>query len=189
MQTISSLKSFDLIVLSGEICKETKTKGNMSLDLHIISPEPIIKHGTGVYVRENGQTHELKTMEEVRAHFPDKDLSHIHEFDYEDEDFWHGNITHNMGKMAREVPVESTNLSLFDLLWYPKEQGFNSAGAPRYREFVLKGYIYLRSHREELLPLNPENGWGNYDLLLAFTEDFLLHLIRAGDDYLVEAGV
>gem|GEM_PF-6049046 len=49
----------------------------MSLDLHIITPEPVIKHGTGVYVRENGQTLELKTMEEVRAHFPDKDLSHM----------------------------------------------------------------------------------------------------------------
>lgn len=59
----------------------------MSLDLHIISPEPVIKHGTGIYIRENGQTLELKTMEEVQAHFPDKDLSHICEFDYEDEDF------------------------------------------------------------------------------------------------------
>ena len=189
MQTNSSLKSFDLVDFTGEICDKNKTKGIMSLDLHIISPEPVIKHGTGVYIRENGQTLELKTMEEVQAHFPDKDLSQICEFDYEDEDFWHGNITHNMGKMAREVPVEGTNLSLYDLLWHPEDQGFNSAGAPGYRVYVLKGYIYLRAHREELLPLNPDNGWGNYDLLLSFTEDFLVHLIRAGDDFRVEAGV
>ncbi len=161
----------------------------MSLDLHIISPDPVIRHGTGVYVRENGQTLELKTLEEVRAHFPDKDLSRVQEFDYADESFWHGNITHNMGRMAREVPVERTNLSLYDLLWHPEDHGFNSAGAPFYREYVLKGYIYLRAHRQELLSLNPENGWGNYDLLLAFTEDFLLNLIRAGDDYPIEAGV
>lgn len=188
-QTNSSLKSFELDVFSGEICNENKTKGNMSLDLHIISQEPVKKHGTGVYIRENGQTLELKTMEEVRAHFPGKDLSHIHEFDYEDENFWHGNITHNMGEMACEVPVEGTNLSLYDLLWQPEDHGFNSAGSPCYRELVLKGYLYLRAHRQELLPLNPDNGWGHYDLLLTFTEDFLLHLIRAGDDCRIEAGV
>jgi len=49
----------------------------MSLDLYITSKTPIRKRGTGVYVRENGQTVELKTMEEVRSHFPDSDLSHI----------------------------------------------------------------------------------------------------------------
>lgn len=69
----------------------------MSLDLYIISPKPVVKHGTGVYIRENGRNVELKTMEEVRAHFPDSDLSYIHEFDYTDENYWHANITHNMG--------------------------------------------------------------------------------------------
>lgn len=49
----------------------------MSLDLYITSKTPIRKRGTGVFVRENGQTVELKTMEEVRSHFPDADLSHI----------------------------------------------------------------------------------------------------------------
>ena len=158
----------------------------MSLDLYIISPEPVIKHGTGVYVRENGQTLELKTIEEARAHFPDRDLSHIREYDYEDENFWHGNITHNMGKMAREVPVEGTNLTLYDLLWHPEDQGLNMAGAPGYREYVLKGFSYLRSHRKELLPFNPDNGWGNYDQLLEFTENFLIHLIKAEDAFPVK---
>ena len=159
----------------------------MSLDLYIISPEPVIKHGTGVYIRENGQTLELKTLEEVRAHFPDSDLSHIQEFDYEDDEFWHGNITHNMTDMASKVPVKGTEWSLYDLLWRPDEHGIDKAGAPGYREAVLKGYLYLRGHKEELSPLNPDNGWGNYDLLFAFTEDFLLHLIRAGDDFAVTA--
>lgn len=158
----------------------------MSLDLYIIAPEPVIKHGTGVYVRENEQTLELKTKDEVRAHFPDRDLSHIQEFDYEDENFWHGNITHNMGKMAREVPVEGTNLTLYDLLWHPEDQGLNMAGAPGYRGYVLKGFIYLRSHRKELLPFNPDNGWGNYDQLLEFTENFLIHLVKAEDTFPVK---
>ena len=154
----------------------------MSLDLHIISKAPIRKRGTGVYVRENGQTVELKTMEEVRSHFPDADLSHISVYEYEDEDFWHGNITHNMNEMASKVPIEDTELTLYDLLWRPDEHNFATAGSLNYRESVLKGYLYLRTHKEDLLPLNPDNGWGNYDQLLAFTLDFLQHLIVADDE-------
>jgi len=159
----------------------------MSLDLYIISKAPIRKCGTGVYVRENGQTVELKTMEQVRSHFPDADLSHISVHEYEDEDFWQGNITHNMNKMATEVPIENTELTLYDLLWRPDEHCFATAGSKGYREYVLNGYLYLRTHKEELLPLNPDNGWGNYDQLLAFTLDFLQHLIAADDDFEIYA--
>ena len=101
----------------------------MSLDLYITSKTPIRKRGTGVYVRENGQTVELKTMEEVRSHFPDADLSHISVHEYEDGDFWHGNITHNMNEMASEVPIEGVELTLYDLLWRPDEHGFATAGS------------------------------------------------------------
>lgn len=159
----------------------------MSLDLHITSKSPIRKRGTGVYVRENGQTFELKTMEEVRSHFPDADLSHISVYEYEDDNFWHGNITHNMNEMASEVPIEGTELTLYDLLWRPDEHNIASAGSPGYREYVLKGYLYLRAHKAELLRLNPDNGWGNYDQLLAFTLDFLQHLLAADDDFEIHA--
>ena len=159
----------------------------MSLDLYITSRTPIRKRGTGVYARENGQTVELKKMEEVHSHFPDADLSHISVYEYEDEDFWHGNITHNMNKMASEVPIEGTKLTLYDLLWRPDEHGFATAGSSSYREYMLKGYLYLRTYKEELLPLNPDNGWGNYDQLLAFTLDFLQHLITADDDFEIYA--
>ena len=49
----------------------------MSLDLYIKTNAPVIKRGTGVYVREDGKNRELKTMAEVQEHFPDADLSHI----------------------------------------------------------------------------------------------------------------
>ena len=159
----------------------------MSLDLRITSKILIHKRGTGVYVRENGQTIELKTMEEVRSHFPDADLSHISVYEYEDDNFWYGNITHNMNEMASEVLIEDTELTLYDLLWRPDEHSFATAGSPDYREYVLKGYLYLRAHKEELLPLNPDNGRDNYDQLLAFTLDFLHHLIAADDDYEIYA--
>ena len=42
----------------------------MSLDLYIKSKTPILKHGTGVYVREKGGTRELESIAEVRKYFP-----------------------------------------------------------------------------------------------------------------------
>lgn len=45
----------------------------------------------------------------------------------------------------------------------------------------------MHSKEEELLPLNPANGWGNYDQLLAFTLNFLQHLIPANDDFEIYA--
>ena len=92
-----------------------------------------------------------------------------------------------MNDMARHVPIEGSDLTLYDLLWRPEEQGFLAAGSRGYREAVLKGYLFLRGHGESLAQFNPANGWGDYDLMLSFTEDFLLHLIKAGDEFPVEA--
>lgn len=44
----------------------------MSLDIYIISPEPIKKKSTGIFARIDGQTREL-TKEEAITHFPDID--------------------------------------------------------------------------------------------------------------------
>ena len=67
----------------------------MSLDLYIKSEKTKQERGTGVYVRENGRTVELKTLDEVKKHFPNADFSHIREDIYETNIVWHENITHN----------------------------------------------------------------------------------------------
>ena len=43
----------------------------MSLDLYIKSNTPVKHRGTGIYIREQGGTRELKTKEEVLKYFPD----------------------------------------------------------------------------------------------------------------------
>lgn len=53
---------------------ERKIIITMSLDLYIYSRRPVRHQGTGVFVRDNGQTRELKTIDEVQYHFPDADL-------------------------------------------------------------------------------------------------------------------
>ena len=57
----------------------------MSLDLYIRSHHPVKHRGTGVVIRDNGQTRELKTVEEVKAHFPDADTSDIDIREWEDD--------------------------------------------------------------------------------------------------------
>ena len=63
---------------------ERKIIITMSLDLYIYSRRPVRHQGTGVFVRDNGQTRELKTIDEVQQHFPDADLSDIHVADSRD---------------------------------------------------------------------------------------------------------
>lgn len=112
----------------------------MSLDLYIRSYQPVKHRGTGVFIRDNGQTRELKTIEEVKAHFPDADTSDIDIREWEDDELFHCNMTHNLTKMASHVPIEGTDgavtlprdyerdkpdfnpepLSSYNLLWHPE---------------------------------------------------------------------
>lgn len=135
----------------------------MSLDLYIKSKTPVHKRGTGVYIRENGKNRKLKTVAEVKEFFPEADLSDIKMYEYETEDLWHENITHNMGKMADHVPIGER--TLYDYLWEPDEIGFTCVTA-EYVQCVFTGLLYLKAHKEELLqylpPIHPETGkrWG-----------------------------
>lgn len=165
----------------------------MSLDLYITSKTPIRKRGTGVYVRENGETRELRTLSEVIDHFPDADVSQIQEFVYETDEIWHGNITHNLNKMADHVPVEKYTLYMY--LWRPEEINYTHVTTD-YLEGIFKGFIYLKSHKDELLeyqpPIDPETGerWGNYEQLVGFCLS-LVNTLSALDfeneEYTIEA--
>ena len=80
----------------------------MSLDLYLKSSKPVRHRGTGVFIRENGAKRELQTVEEVKAYFPDADLSDIHMYDYEDDTLFQLNLTHNLTEMASHVPIAGT---------------------------------------------------------------------------------
>ena len=112
----------------------------MSLDLYLKSTKPVRHRGTGVFVREDGQTRELKTVDEVRERFPDADLTEVKAYDYEDNDLFHLNLTHNLTEMASHVPIANTEghltlpldyerdkpdfepqpLTAYNLLWHPE---------------------------------------------------------------------
>lgn len=85
------------------------------------------------------------------------------------EECWSANITHNLGKMARKIPVGST--SLYMAVWRPEEI-LKSTTTNVMLTFLVKGINYMVSHRKELLPFEPDNGWGTYDGFIKFLLDY-----------------
>ena len=84
---------------------------------------------------------------------------------------YENNITHNLGKMAREVIVDSEkSLTLYDILWRPDESGFVLAS--EIAEYLDLGWNILLSDPEKYKTYNPENGWGSYDGLCNFVYNY-----------------
>jgi hypothetical protein len=86
-----------------------------------------------------------------------------------------GNITHNLGKMAREVQYGlewegDGELSLYDVLWRPDEHGF--VYAKDISDLLDIGWNILLSDPEKYKRYNPENGWGSYDGLCNFVYNY-----------------
>lgn len=75
------------------------------------------------------------------------------------------NITHNLGKMANAVVLESGH-TLYQCLWRPEEVGITHAKS--LGECLDEGFNILLSDPEEYKKYNPENGWGSYDGLVNF---------------------
>lgn len=74
------------------------------------------------------------------------------------------NITHNLNKMAREAGI-------YEALWRPDEIGITKAHqliAP-----LTDGLARLRAEPDKYRAFNPPNGWGSYEGLVRFVEDYL----------------
>lgn len=74
------------------------------------------------------------------------------------------NITHNLNTMAEAA-------GLYHVLWRPDEHGITHAN--QCIEPLRKGIAELVARKPEMLKLNPSNGWGDYDGLLAFAREAL----------------
>lgn len=133
----------------------------MSLDVSLIDEEPIKKQGTGVFVRDNGANREL-TQEEVAAKFPGAAVAPLQM--YETTEVYDANITHNLGSMAQKA-------DLYTALWRPDEQGWTTA--KDITGMLERGLKRLKKDPEGFKKLNPENGWGSYEGLVEFVENYL----------------
>lgn len=82
------------------------------------------------------------------------------------------NITHNLADMAAAA-------GCYDAMWRPDEIGATRAGdliGP-----LESAVAALKSAPAKFLPLNPPNGWGNFQGLLRTVEDYLVACRRYPD--------
>ena len=160
----------------------------MSLDITIISPEPIKKKSTGVYVRINGRTCEL-TKEEAIAYFPDVDPNTIIEEEIETNEFWYGNITQNLTEMAEDClsfEEEYQHYNLYDLLWRDTQVPFTGVYLNIYIAHLAYCLYILKNDPDHFKKFNPKNGWGTYEQLVNFVEEFIKALVTMPEGSRIE---
>lgn len=134
----------------------------MSLSVWLTVKQPVIrKVGTGVFIRDNGQTREL-TDWEVAEKFPNAIVNT--ESDVQTHEVFTWNITHNLGSMADKADV-------YYALWRPEEKGWKYA-----RDIIApleEGYRKLLSDPAAFKEMNPKNGWGDYEGLVVFVGKYM----------------
>jgi hypothetical protein len=136
----------------------------MSLDVYLITKEPQIKKASsGIFVRENGQTREI-TQEEWNVRNPNREPVKFEQEEVETNEVYWANITHNLYKMAEAAGI-------YEHLWRPDE--IKITKAKELIEPLRQGLHNLKSEPERYKKFNPENGWGSYDGLVKFVENYL----------------
>lgn len=132
----------------------------MSLDVYLTVKYPVKKAGTGVFIRRNGMNVEL-SAKEVAEQF---EGAEIQSTEYESNEVFDYNITHNLGSMADKA-------GLYYAMWRPDEKGWKVA-----KDLIKPleaGVKKLKADPAGYKEMNPDNGWGSYDGLLHFAEAYL----------------
>lgn len=152
----------------------------MSLDVTLINKIPKKIKGTGVFIRDAGQTREL-TIKEVQEKFPN---SQIAEQKFKTNEVYSANITHNLGEMADKA-------GLYEALWRPHrlKESYNIPEEDHHAEtefeeksitlakdlipFLEKGLKDLIDKPDYFEKFNSPNGWGMYKNFLPFVTKYL----------------
>lgn len=134
----------------------------MSLDVYLKGDNPFGSvSGPQIFIRENGQSKRISRNEWDRLN-PGREPVTVKP---RDGYLYEANITHNLGKMADAAGI-------YKPLWRPDEIGLRFA-----RDLVApltNGLELLRDDPEHFKAFNPPNGWGSYDTLVQFVEEYLL---------------
>lgn len=130
----------------------------MSLDVYLESPTPT-ENGSGIFIREDGRNREI-TRAEWNARFPGCEPVTAPRGDY----LYHANITHNLGRMAREAGI-------YGVIWRPDESEINYA--EQLIAYLENGLFRLKALPDHFKQFNPSNGWGDYGGLVEFVTEYL----------------
>lgn len=135
----------------------------MSLDVYLIDEKAEKSNsGSGIFIRENGQTKEI-SQAEWDEKFPGQKPV-IFCSDDDSNGVFHANITHNLGLMADKAGI-------YKPLWRAEENEFIYAN--QLIEPLEKGLTTLKENPEKFKTYNPSNGWGSYEGLVYFVETYL----------------
>ena len=74
------------------------------------------------------------------------------------------NITHNLGKMAKEAGI-------YEYLWRPEELGITKAS--ELIKPLTDGYELLVNDPEKFKQYDSPNGWGKYEHFLPFVKQYI----------------
>lgn len=133
----------------------------MSLDVALIMPGSINPQGSGIFIRQDGRTIEI-TRAEWDEKFPGMEPISI--WPTTNSYVFEANITHNLAKMAE-------NAGIYKYLWRPDEIKID------YAEQLISpltiGLTLLESNPSYFRKFDPPNGWGTYDTLVSFVEEYL----------------
>ena len=136
----------------------------MSLDVYLLAKKKFKKpQSSGIFIREHGKMVEISQKEWDEKH-PDKTPVRLKNPPTETNELYWSNITHNLNKMADKAGI-------YEALWRPEEKGYKVA--KDIIEIVEAGLKELKKRSEYFKGFNPENGWGTYEQLVNFTEEYL----------------
>ena len=136
----------------------------MSLDVWLKKQGAVTKKGSGIFVREYGQTKQI-SREEWDAKFPGSEPVVVDSPDIiDDETVYEANITHNLNKMADEAGI-------YKELWRPDENGITKAA--QLIQPLQDGLNRLIGDPVKYKAFNPPNGWGDYHGFVRFVAAYL----------------
>ena len=133
----------------------------MSLDVYLHSEQQRAV-GSGIFIREHGQTREI-TRAEWDERYPNREPMVVTK-EPEIHTVYSDNITHNLGLMAEKAGI-------YQALWRPDENHMEIAY--QLIEPLLEGLVRLQNDAAYFKQFNPPNGWGDYDGLVRFVQNYL----------------
>ena len=134
----------------------------MSLDVYLTASNGSLgEAGTGIFIRENGQNREI-TRQEWAERWPGTEPVTV--TPEPSAELFSANITHNLNHMAIAA-------GLYDCMWRPDEHEMTHAA--QLIEPLRVGLVRLKAHPDLYRTFNPANGWGDYDGLVRFVENYL----------------
>lgn len=143
----------------------------MSLDVYLTAEtgQNLINEEV-IFIRSNGRVQEISYAEWERL-YPGREpiLTNV---ENSNNGVFSANITHNLGRMADAAGI-------YDCCWRPDEHGMTKAS--QLIEPLQTGIAALRADPAKFKAFNPDNGWGSYEGLLEFAEEYLAACIEYPD--------